>query len=337
MTRAVQNSTARRFKRPNFARIHWWRKLVLPRRGRKDSLLSPASLCTPAALRLRERAQQVYKSLLAPRASRTKLMVRADWNSATGLASVTTPKSNILQSMGFFADGVQMLYPEEALFLVDRGAMDLYFEGLCMSVQRTWVAATAASNALSMQEYLVFAALRRAGLVVRRYQAPDQNGNAKGIVLVDGETNARHVENVAADLSTTSCQLREEQQRNALAPRPTFSVWRVNSYRRRTEQVPPLFHLLVATPEQRPYTLSSLAALASSMDADHSFGQHARVKLRVAIVDRGVVMFDDVATIATPLSERFLRRLSAREAAAARSLRDGDPCAFLGQELMEGW
>ncbi|KAI0567588.1 tRNA-splicing endonuclease subunit Sen54 [Gracilaria domingensis] len=265
-------------------RLQWWRKLVLPRRGKKDSLLSPAPLTTAQKLKLEERQASLQKAVQAPRVTRQKHLARAEWDRTRHEAVVTVARGNAMHSMGYFSQGNHYLYPEEALFLVDRGSMDLCINGLPCSVQRAWATIMSAPNSLSLNEYLVFAHLRRAGYVVRRYDAAEY-GTQNGL-----------------DIS--------------------FSVWRVGSFKRK-ECSRPLFHLAVFHCEEAPPTISTVGSALEDI---------GKTRLKFALIDRGVVVLTDVASNATPLSERYVKRLAKKEQVFARQLESGI-CEQLFEEV----
>lgn len=269
------NGGVRKKARANHMGLQWWRKLTLPRRGKKDSLLSPAPLTAMQKERLEERATALRKATIAPRVTKHKALASAEWDNDLSMARVVATRGHAMNSMGEFRDGGQFLYPEEALYLVDRGGLDLCFDGLPASVQRTWAVTMAARNALSLEEYLAFAHLRRAGYVVRRL-----------------------------DKEKPSC---------TEAIKVSFSVWRVGSFRRR-DPIRPLFHVAVFRYEDPPPSTETVATYLEAQE---------KTRLKFAIIDRGVVVLTDVATNATPLSERFVKRLPRAAQEQARSLQRG--------------
>lgn len=272
----------RKKTRANNMGLQWWRKLTLPRRGKKDSLLHPKPLTPAQEQRVEQRRSALMKATAAPRVARAKAIAVADWDTETSMARVTATRGNAMQSMGVFRDGTQMLYPEEALFLVDRGGLDLCVDGLPASVQRAWAIAMAAENAVSLEEYLAFAHLRRAGYVVRRYESEEEDAG-------DGL-------------------------------KVSFSAWRVGSFKRR-DLIRPLFHVAVFRYEDPPPAFDKIARFLDGA---------GKSRLKFALIDRGVIVLTDVATNATPLSERFLRRLPTDEQAKARDVEKGIVSGFIG-------
>lgn len=255
---------------------------MLPRRGKKDSMLSPTPLTPSQKRRLEERESSLKKAVMAPRVTREKYLARADWDRAKHQAVVTAARGSMMQSMGYFHQGKQYLHPEEAMFLVDRGNMDLCVNGLPASVQRAWSMAMSAPNSVSLNEYLAFAHLRRAGYVVRRYDE-NENGTESGL----------HI---------------------------SFSVWRAGSFKRKGE-CRPLFHLAVFGFDEAPPPMSAISKVLERSD---------KTRLRFALIDRGVVVLTDISSNATPLSERYIRRLPEEEQDLAKSLEKGLCDALFG-------
>ncbi|CDF33586.1 unnamed protein product [Chondrus crispus] len=278
----------RKKTRANNMGIQWWRKLTLPRRGKKDSILLPQQLTESQSALVEQRRAALRKATAAPRVARTKTLATADWDPEICMARVTAARGNAMQSMGVYKDGKQMLYPEEALFLVDRGGLDLCVGGLPCSVQRAWGIAMGAINSLSFEEYLAFAYLRRAGYVIRR---------------------------VGLD---------EEQQLNSL--KVSFAAWRVGAFKRR-DPMRPMFYVSVFKYED---SLPSFDDVAKFLDGA------GKSRLKFALIDRGVLVLKDVAANATPLSERFIRRLSPEERSKAREIEIGSLGDFITSPVGKG-
>lgn len=261
----------RKRQRANSANQHtWWKKLSLPRRGKKESLLSPAPLTSSQEANLARRREKLEKALCASRTARAKHMAVADWDAGRGMATVASQRGSTLQSMGVFEGGVQHLLPEEALFLVDRGVLDLRVGGRPVSLQQAWGMVMSAEGAVGTEAYLAFAHLRRAGYVVRRAERELSSPEDGGQMAVD------------------------------------FSAWRVGAYRRK-ETPRPLFHVAVFTYDAPTPSIGSVKKLLDKV---------GKTRVRVGVIDRGVVVFTDLANNATPLSDRFKKRFVGKEEGA---------------------
>lgn len=259
--KGAENGRVRKRARANSMGPQWWRKLSLPRRGKKDTLLSPRELEEAQKGKLKRRREKLRKAITAPRSACIKHMAVADWDAQRSMACIVQQRGNAMQSMGVFTDGKQWLYPEEALFLVDKGCLDLRMQGMPISFQHAWALTFGCENALSLEEYLVFVHLRRAGYVVRRVSE-----------LVEQGPNLLKV---------------------------SLSAWRVGAFRRK-DVSRPLFHVAVFQYEDCPPNISHLTALLQTT---------AKTRVKIALIDRGVVVLTDVASNATPLSDRFRKRL----------------------------
>lgn len=89
--------------------------------------------------------------------------------------------------MGASAGGAGVLLrTEEALYLVERGSLDVWSEGAPMSLQGAYAALLGAHDALSAEQYMVYAGLRRAGFVVFRAGKAHAKSEVVGATAVDG-------------------------------------------------------------------------------------------------------------------------------------------------------
>jgi hypothetical protein len=75
--------------------------------------------------------------------------------------------------MGHTLSGQIYLYPEEALYLVDRGSLLVDHQGVNMSVQQVWsiyltCGRTQKTRELAMERYLAYSYLKRLGFIVIR-------------------------------------------------------------------------------------------------------------------------------------------------------------------------
>ncbi|XP_077387222.1 tRNA-splicing endonuclease subunit Sen54 isoform X2 [Festucalex cinctus] len=75
--------------------------------------------------------------------------------------------------MGFSASGKQYLLPEEALYLMECGNVQVFYQDLPLSIQDgfEWFLS---SNTVSLQQYQVFGHLKRLGYVVHRFDASSE-------------------------------------------------------------------------------------------------------------------------------------------------------------------
>ena len=223
----IQKDTRRKRGSQNFG-WQWWRKLTLPRRGAKQSLLAPTTLTPTQEKEIEKRRQTSQRATEAPRVGRAKQFVVANWIESRRIAKVVRHKGTLVSSMGVFEDGSQYLWPEEAFYLVDRGTMDLNVEQVPCSVQKAWALCCDGGREW-LDRYSAYSHLKRAGYVVRRPQS--KKGNA------DGENDAA----IEAD----------------------FLVWRAGAFKRRVV-VRPLFCVLVYNFQEKPPMHKDIAVFCGS-------------------------------------------------------------------------
>lgn len=260
----------RRRSRANNTKKDWWRKLRLPRRGKKESLLVPNAPTDVQMARLDRRRRKLGKAVSAERTSRVKQMSVCTWDNTSGVCRIESQRGNYLVNMGYYEDGTQRIYPEEALYLMDKGVLDVKYQGKPISIQYASVLFNSHENSLSVNQYLTFAHLRRAGYIVRRTNST--NGN---------------------DLTPTA---NTHPEMAALGV--CLAAWRVGSWKRK-ENTRPLFYVAVFSYEDKPPAISGLASFLDQLE---------KTRVKIALIDRGVVILSDVANNATPLSDRFKKR-----------------------------
>jgi len=105
----------------------------------------------------------------------------ADWQPDTCTALIAVIRGPHAATMGHLRDGKLHLLPEEALFLVDRGALQLRVGGASASFQHALTLALQAG--VSLDDYLVYAHLKRLGYIVNRanlswHELPSAPGSA---------------------------------------------------------------------------------------------------------------------------------------------------------------
>ncbi|XP_054616617.1 tRNA-splicing endonuclease subunit Sen54 isoform X2 [Dunckerocampus dactyliophorus] len=75
--------------------------------------------------------------------------------------------------MGFSASGKQCLLPEEALYLMECGSVQVFYQDLPLSIQDGYERLLSSST-VSLQQYQVFGHLKRLGFVVHRFNASSE-------------------------------------------------------------------------------------------------------------------------------------------------------------------
>lgn len=115
----------------------------------------------------------MHAALSYPRVQMPKSVVVGVYDPLTGAILVPSPKGPHFRTMGKGqAAGVQLL-PEESLYLIGRGGLDLHWEhesGFPMSLQAAYAFMVGADGdiGVSMERFTVYAGLKRSGYIVQR-------------------------------------------------------------------------------------------------------------------------------------------------------------------------
>ena len=143
---------------------------ILPRRGEKDfehhGTQSQAST-------LDKSRQAMHDALSVGRIHKPKNLIIGNYDAVDKTAIIDQPKGQNLRTIGKGdSKGRLLLLPEEALYLVERGSMDLRWakeelEGIPLSLQTAY-AYLLGDKGLTLERYMVYAALKRCGYVVHR-------------------------------------------------------------------------------------------------------------------------------------------------------------------------
>ncbi|GFR84353.1 tRNA-splicing endonuclease subunit Sen54 [Elysia marginata] len=112
--------------------------------------------------------QERTKILGEQRVEKLKSLVQGVWEEKKRLVSLSKP-GKFWAHMGFTDKRRNWLYPEEALFLMETNTLEVYCNGLPLSLQEAY--SNFMGPDLSLEEYQVFAHLRRLGYVVLRQEA----------------------------------------------------------------------------------------------------------------------------------------------------------------------
>uniref|UniRef100_A0A8D1U412 tRNA splicing endonuclease subunit 54 n=2 Tax=Sus scrofa TaxID=9823 RepID=A0A8D1U412_PIG len=96
-------------------------------------------------------------------------LVAAEWRPEEGFVELKSPAGKFWQTMGFSEQGRQRLHPEEALYLLECGSIQLFHEDLPLSIQEAYQLLLT-EDTVTFLQYQVFSHLKRLGYVVRRFQ-----------------------------------------------------------------------------------------------------------------------------------------------------------------------
>uniref|UniRef100_H0WIL5 tRNA splicing endonuclease subunit 54 n=1 Tax=Otolemur garnettii TaxID=30611 RepID=H0WIL5_OTOGA len=109
----------------------------LPHRshGAKDFLPDGSAA---QAERLRQSREELWQLLAEERVERLGSLVAAEWRPEEGFVELKSPAGKFWQTMGFSEQGRQRLYPEEALYLLECGSLQLFYQDLPLSIQEAY-------------------------------------------------------------------------------------------------------------------------------------------------------------------------------------------------------
>ncbi|XP_004860727.1 tRNA-splicing endonuclease subunit Sen54 isoform X1 [Heterocephalus glaber] len=144
------------------------RSQKLPQRshGPKDFLPDGSEA---QALRLRQCREELWQLLAEERVERLGSLVAAEWRPEEDFVELKSPAGKFWQTMGFSEQGHQRLHPEEALYLLECGSIQLFHQDLPLSIQEAYQLLLTGDTVTFLQ-YQVFSHLKRLGYVVRRFQ-----------------------------------------------------------------------------------------------------------------------------------------------------------------------
>ncbi|KAM6957503.1 tRNA-splicing endonuclease subunit Sen54 [Aplochiton taeniatus] len=102
------------------------------------------------------------------RVERLGNLVKAVWIPTDRVVELQSPAGKFWQTMGFSSQGKQCLNPEEALYLMECGNLQIFYRDLPLSIQEAYERFLS-SKTVSLQQYQVFGHLKRLGYVVNRF------------------------------------------------------------------------------------------------------------------------------------------------------------------------
>ncbi|OCK86449.1 tRNA splicing endonuclease-like protein subunit [Lepidopterella palustris CBS 459.81] len=156
----------------------------IPKRGEKD--FEPYSTSLQSSTLAASRAA-MHTALSIPRIHPPKTHIVAIYDPQSNMAYVDKVKSQHFQTMGKFVRGREWLLPEEALFMLERGSLDVRWPvinatdndesgdlklGVPMSLQGAYAAFIGMEDGvggkLTLEMYNVYAGLKRSGYIVFR-------------------------------------------------------------------------------------------------------------------------------------------------------------------------
>ncbi|NXL86986.1 SEN54 endonuclease, partial [Alectura lathami] len=120
------------------------------------------------AERLRQCQEEQWRLLAEERPERLGNLVKAVWKPKQGIVELQSPAGKFWHTMGFTERGKQCLLPEEALYLLECGSLQLFNEDLPLSIQEAY-RILLSQEEMSLLHYQVFSHLKQLGYIVLRF------------------------------------------------------------------------------------------------------------------------------------------------------------------------
>ncbi|XP_064843849.1 tRNA-splicing endonuclease subunit Sen54 isoform X1 [Oncorhynchus masou masou] len=137
----------------------------IPVRGQKDFIPTGSDQQKD---RLQQSLDEHWNLVSEERVERLGNLVKAVWIPSDMVVELQSPAGKFWQTMGFSAHGKQCLHPEEALYLMECGNLQVFYQDLPLSIQEGYERFLY-SKTMSVQHYQVFGHLKRLGYVVNRF------------------------------------------------------------------------------------------------------------------------------------------------------------------------
>ncbi|KAI6075645.1 TRNA-splicing endonuclease subunit Sen54 [Aix galericulata] len=120
------------------------------------------------AERLRLCRDEQWRWLAEERVERLGNLVKAEWKPEKGIVELQSPAGKFWHTMGFSECGKQCLLPEEALYLLECGSVQLFYRNLPLSIQEAYEMLLTQEE-MSLSHYQVFSHLKQLGYIVLRF------------------------------------------------------------------------------------------------------------------------------------------------------------------------
>ncbi|XP_032065335.1 tRNA-splicing endonuclease subunit Sen54 isoform X2 [Thamnophis elegans] len=111
-----------------------------------------------------------WQLLEEERVVRLGSLVKAEWKPQESIVELKSPAGKFWHTMGFTQHGKQCLLPEEALYLLECGSLQLFYKDLPLSVQEAYEDLLSPKS-VSLPKYQVYSHLKRLGYIVLRFHS----------------------------------------------------------------------------------------------------------------------------------------------------------------------
>ncbi|XP_076844735.1 tRNA-splicing endonuclease subunit Sen54 [Brachyhypopomus gauderio] len=137
----------------------------IPVKGQKEFLPDGSD---QQRARLHKSLDEHWRLVAEERVERLGNLVSAEWIPEEKLVKLLSPAGKFWQTMGFSDQGKQYLLPEEALYLMECGSVQVHYKDLPLSIQESYERFLSPET-ITLQQYQVFGHLKRLGYVVNRF------------------------------------------------------------------------------------------------------------------------------------------------------------------------
>ncbi|XP_072339140.1 tRNA-splicing endonuclease subunit Sen54 isoform X1 [Scyliorhinus torazame] len=118
--------------------------------------------------RLRVCREEQWQLLSEERVERLGSLVKAEWKPQESIVELKSNAGKFWHTMGHVENGKQLLYPEEALYLLECGSIQIYYRELPLSIQESYEILLSART-IPLEQYQVYSHLKRLGYVIMRF------------------------------------------------------------------------------------------------------------------------------------------------------------------------
>ncbi|XP_026864909.2 tRNA-splicing endonuclease subunit Sen54 isoform X2 [Electrophorus electricus] len=141
----------------------------IPVKGQKEFLPDGSD---QQRARLQKSLDEHWTLVAEERVERLGNLVSAEWIPKEKLVKLLSPAGKFWQTMGFSDRGKQCLLPEEALYLMECGSVQVFYKDLPLSIQEGYECLLSPET-MTLHQYQVFGHLKRLGYVVNRFDPRD--------------------------------------------------------------------------------------------------------------------------------------------------------------------
>ncbi|XP_031985066.1 tRNA-splicing endonuclease subunit Sen54 isoform X4 [Corvus moneduloides] len=185
-----------------------------PRRPRGQKDFVPDGSARQAE-RLRRCCEEQWRLLSEERPERPGNLVKAEWKPEQGIVELKSPAGKFWHTMGFSERGKQCLLPEEALYLLECGSVQLFYRDLPLSVQEAYETLLC-QEAMSLSHYQVFSHLKQLGYIVLRFNpstvlsAYERQLNLESHCKSSGKHHCKRRRSSSPQLHEKKCKVSED-------------------------------------------------------------------------------------------------------------------------------